>query len=72
MLDSFLKEERKRIPLVVPSAEQYIFAEPDSDENIVFEVPRFVTSGASFLFQIVPMKVLSTSGFSKGKEDPKR
>ncbi|PAV56933.1 hypothetical protein WR25_10109 isoform B [Diploscapter pachys] len=37
ILDNYLKEEEKRIPLVLPSLEQYKFAEPDNEENISFE-----------------------------------
>ncbi|VDK53731.1 unnamed protein product [Anisakis simplex] len=37
MLDSSLKEEEKRIPLIVPGPDQYRFSDVDCDENIVFE-----------------------------------
>ncbi|CAD6193435.1 unnamed protein product [Caenorhabditis auriculariae] len=37
ILDNYEKEEAKRIPLLIPSPEQYRFAEPDSEENISFE-----------------------------------
>uniref|UniRef100_A0A915JI97 DH domain-containing protein n=1 Tax=Romanomermis culicivorax TaxID=13658 RepID=A0A915JI97_ROMCU len=37
MLDASLSAEEERIPLILPSVEQYRFAEKDSEENIVFE-----------------------------------
>ncbi|VDD93490.1 unnamed protein product [Enterobius vermicularis] len=37
MLSSSQEEERKRYPLILPSLKQYRFAEPDTDDNIVFE-----------------------------------
>eukprot|EP00080_Pristionchus_pacificus_P020959 PDM80979.1 sos-1 [Pristionchus pacificus] len=37
MLDAYLKEEKQKVPLLMPPHEHYPFAEPDSDENIVFE-----------------------------------
>ncbi|GMT12537.1 hypothetical protein PFISCL1PPCAC_3834, partial [Pristionchus fissidentatus] len=37
MLDGYLKEERLKVPLLMPPSEQYPFADQDSDDNIVFE-----------------------------------
>ncbi|GMS81901.1 hypothetical protein PENTCL1PPCAC_4076, partial [Pristionchus entomophagus] len=37
MLDGYLKEEKQKVPLLMPPCENYPFAEPDSDDNIVFE-----------------------------------
>ncbi|CAJ0929434.1 unnamed protein product, partial [Mesorhabditis belari] len=37
LLDNYTKEEKRRIPLVIPDPEQYRFAEPDTEENIMFE-----------------------------------
>uniref|UniRef100_A0A0N5AE61 PH domain-containing protein n=1 Tax=Syphacia muris TaxID=451379 RepID=A0A0N5AE61_9BILA len=37
MLNSFQEEEKKRYPLILPNPKQYRFAEPDTDDNIVFE-----------------------------------
>ncbi|VDN07168.1 unnamed protein product [Thelazia callipaeda] len=37
MLDASLKEEEKRVPLILPSSDQYRFADQDCDDNIVFE-----------------------------------
>ena len=34
------KHDESRIPLTIPSPEQYRFAEPDTEDNIVFEVSR--------------------------------
>ena len=37
LLDVVLLNEEKRHPLKFPPAERYVFTEPDSEENIVFE-----------------------------------
>ncbi|CAJ0582146.1 unnamed protein product, partial [Mesorhabditis spiculigera] len=37
LLDNYTTEEKKRIPLIIPDAEQYKFADPDTEDNIMFE-----------------------------------
>lgn len=37
MLDSSLQDEENSIPLILPSVDQYRFAEKDSEDNIIFE-----------------------------------
>lgn len=37
MLDAKLREEERHIPILFPDIKQYQYAEPDSEENIVFE-----------------------------------